>query len=387
MLTIIVAPDSFKGSLSARDAAMAMERGVRDAAPEAQVVSLPLSDGGEGLVEILTDVLHGQIEAADVHGPLPEQRVSARWGWVEHSRTAVIEMAQAAGLGLVPAERRDPKVTTTYGVGELIRLALDRGAASMIIGIGGSATNDGGAGMAEALGVAFLDKRGMRLPRGGAALSALTRCDRTRIDQRLARASIRVACDVRNPLLGQNGASAVYAVQKGASRDDVALLDEALTQFRKVVLDETGLDVQAFPGSGAAGGLGAGLMAFCGAELQSGITIVLDAVEFDVALERADLVITGEGKLDVQTHHGKVVAGVVERCQRKRVPVAAVVGMRETPNGEKSEPESLGAVFTLVAPGISMDEAIRNAPTLLRARTRELVEHFLTPHQSPIRRR
>jgi glycerate 2-kinase len=376
MRNILIAPDSFKGSLSALEAAETMALGVKDVLPEAHVVLMPLSDGGEGVVEVLTHALHGRIEITRVEGPLAQQQVGARWGLSADGETAIIEMAQAAGLGLVPPDRRDPKTTSTFGVGELLRAALDRGARRIIVGIGGSATNDGGSGMAVALGIRLLDELGNPVPRGGIGLQKLHAIDMSGCDARVRSAEIVVACDVRNPLVGPKGASAVYGPQKGAAPADVALLDAALSRFRDVVLTATGIDVQSIPGSGAAGGLGAGLVVFCGATLKSGIDIVLDTLHFDSALEEVDLVLTGEGKMDAQTRQGKVIAGVMRRCEQHQVSLAAVVGRVES--DLKAEDEfGFAGVETLVREGVSPDDAMRDASSLVRARTAELMSRLI----------
>jgi glycerate 2-kinase len=372
-LTILVAPDSFKGSASASEAAAAIGRGVHDVMPDVQVILHPVSDGGEGLVDVLVPALGGRFVITDVRGPLPGSVVHARWGLSSDRSMAVMEMAQAAGLGLVPEESRDPKVTTTFGVGELIRSALDCGARSLLLGIGGSATNDGGAGMAQALGVRLLDRAGDELAPGGARLQDLDAIDMSGIDPRLDSAHITVACDVRNPLTGPTGASAVYGPQKGATPADVALLDRALTRYRDKILAACGTDVQTIPGSGAAGGLGAALVAFCGARLRSGIDLVLETTGFDRLLAGADLVITGEGRMDEQTLYGKALAGVLHHAGNHGVPVAAVVGSLGAPREVLIGPKSFCAIETLVSETVTPADAIRNAPDHLRRATSSLV--------------
>jgi glycerate 2-kinase len=368
---VLIAPDSFKGSLSSAEAAEAMALGVGEVLPDARVLKIPLSDGGEGVVDVLTRALQGTIELSEVEGPLRDQRVQARWGRTSDGQTAIIEMAQAAGLALVPPGRRDPTVTSTFGVGQLIHYALVRGVQRIIVGIGGSATNDGGSGMAVALGIRLLDRDGRPIPRGGIGLQKLHVIDMTHREPRLDATEFVVACDVRNPLVGPSGASAIYGPQKGASPEDVIALDAALENFRRVIQESIGVDVQAIPGSGAAGGLGAGLVAFCGATLQPGIEIVLDALRFDTILESVDLVLTGEGKLDSQTRQGKVIAGLMKRCARRGTPLAAIVGRTE---GEEAElRHGFVGLEALVRPGVSPEEAMRNAPSLLRMRTVELL--------------
>jgi len=375
--TILIAPDSFKGSLSARDVAEAMERGVRDVAPDCVAIKHPISDGGEGLVDILTYALGGTVIATEVSGPLPGQRVTARWGLSGDESTAIVEMAEAAGLPLVPEEQRDPKITTTYGVGELIRAALDRGISSLIIGIGGSATNDGGAGMAEALGVRFFDDSGKPLARGGASLVRLQAIDVSAKDWRIDQVEAIVASDVQNPLCGELGASAVYGPQKGATVDDVRTLDAALCQYAEVIQSSLGIDVLSLPGAGAAGGLGAGLFAFCGAKIRRGIDVVLHVTKFEDDLRRADLVITGEGKIDEQVKFGKALAGVIERARRASVPVVAVVGSVEGKPESFVSDQFLDDLESLVDENTTTEKAIRQAGSLIAERTKHLLRRSL----------
>jgi glycerate 2-kinase len=355
-----------------------MGEGVKDALPAVRVVRMPLSDGGEGLLSVLLPSRHGEVCMTTVSGPLPGQRVEARWGYVERSRTAIVEMAEAAGLGLVPEGRQNPLTTTTFGVGELITHAIDRGARTLLIGIGGSATNDGGAGMAQALGVRLRDDAGNELPRGGGALLRLASIDTEGIDPRIKHATILVACDVRNPLTGPEGASVVFGPQKGASPGDVALLDAALTRYCALLEATVHIDVQHVAGSGAAGGLGAGLLAFCGASLRRGIDLVLDETGFDVALTTADLVLTGEGRIDEQTRYGKVLSGVLVRAQRRGVPVAAVVG---DINGTRSDFVGEGGLLDLailVDEHVTAQEAMAHAALHVRRKAAQLVARLIS---------
>jgi len=296
-MRIIVAPDSFKGSVSAVGTAGAIEKGIKQVFSEAEVIKLPIADGGEGTVEALVTATGGRVVYQNVVGPLGNM-VEASWGIMGDGETAVIEMAAASGLPLVPKDKKDPRIATTYGTGELIKAALDRGLRKIIIGIGGSATNDGGSGMAQALGARFLDVDGQELPYGGAALANLDRVELSGMDGRLKDTKIMVACDVDNPLCGPSGASAVYGPQKGASPEMVAQLDEALRHFAGKVEQATGRDVAEYPGAGAAGGLGAGLLFFTNAALRPGVEIVLEAIGFEEMVKSAQLVITGEGRTD-----------------------------------------------------------------------------------------
>jgi glycerate kinase len=374
--TLLIAPNAFKGSLRAMECARAMEAGVRESAPGIHVILHPISDGGDGLVEVLADALGAALIETEVSGPLPHQRVKATWALSREKGTAIIEMASAAGLMLVPEARRDPRITTTAGVGELICEALDQGASSMIIGIGGSATNDGGAGMAQALGARFLNDKGEDLPRGGMYLADLARVDLSSLDRRLERVSFTVACDVQNPLAGEQGASRVFAPQKGATPEDVELLDAALLHYGRMISTSCGSNVLDVPGSGAAGGLGAGLLAFCHADLKKGIDIVLDATQFDEHLTAADLVITGEGKIDAQTGFGKAPAGVLRRAHAAGKPVAALAGIVEGERADFVGPGGFLDVIALVDERTTREEAMTNAVALVGRRTGDLIRRL-----------
>jgi glycerate 2-kinase len=377
-LRIIVAPDSFKGSLDAGAVAEAIYAGIRDVRPDASVILSPVADGGEGLLDVLIPVLGGTLHTARVAGPLPGQIVEAAWGYVEQERLAVIEMARAAGLMLVSPDRRDPLTTTSYGFGELIRTALDAGALKVLVGIGGTATNDGGAGMAQALGVRLLDDNGIPVGRGGAALSRLKRIDLSDVDPNLGRASFVVASDVTSPLTGPQGASYVYGPQKGATPAMVEELDRCMENFRQVLRSTTGIDVQDVPGSGAAGGAGAALAIFCKAEMHLGIDVVLDAIHFDDHLQGADLVITGEGRLDDQTSSGKAMAGVLRRAQARAVRVAAVVGSVEGDPARFMGADRFCEVRALVEGTMTVEAAIRDAARLIRMRAAQLMRDLHT---------
>lgn len=370
---ILVAPDSFKGTLTAAGAAMAMGRGVRRALPRASVRLFPVSDGGEGFVDALISAMGGMPQWTMVQGPLPSRRVRARWVLAAKGTTALIEMAAAAGLGLVPPEERNPAVTTTFGVGEMIRSALDQGVEAILLGIGGSATNDGGAGMASALGVKFLDASGALLGQGGGPLTSLAHIDATGLDVRLGRTAVTVACDVTNVLTGPQGASFVYGPQKGADRAAVELLDQALARYAEVLRNDLGIDVAEVPGSGAAGGLGAGLIAFCGASLVPGIDVVLDAAGFDGALASCDLVLTGEGRLDSQTRSGKALAGILRRAHAAHVPVAAVAGSVEGDAAEYIGERGFVAVATLTNGPRDAARAMNDAASSLEEKTRTML--------------
>jgi glycerate kinase len=329
-MRVVVAPDKFEGSLTAEQAAQAIEAGLLRARPDAEVVRLPVGDGGAGTLAAL---LAAGFEPVPVRatGPTGEPvdaAIALRGG------RAFVEMAEASGLRRLPGGRRAPQDATTYGTGELIRAALDLGARELVLGIGGSATTDGGAGMASALGARFLDEAGHPLPPGGAALLRLARIDASGLDPRIEGARVTVAADVDNPLVGPQGAAAVYGPQKGASPEDVLLLDSALRRYARVLQSDLGVDLAEAPGAGAAGGLGAGAMAFLGASLQSGIDLVLELVGFDDAVAGADLVVTGEGKIDFQSLRGKAPFGVARAAAAHGVPVVALGGVVEVSERE-----------------------------------------------------
>ncbi len=368
---IIIAPDKFKGSMTAVEAAKSMARGIKAVYPRAELTLLPLSDGGEGLVESLVEAVNGSIETTLVTGPLGAE-VEARWGIIRNGETAVIEMSSASGLSLISENLRNPAITTTYGTGELIKAALDRKCSELIIGIGGSATNDGGAGMARALGVKFIDKSGQLLKEGGAELNRLDRIDVSGIDSRLQGKDIKVACDVNNPLTGPQGASHVYGSQKGATPEMAEQLDRALNNFASVVKRDLGLNIDSVPGAGAAGGLGAGLIAFLGAKLHSGIDLVLDTLEIDKILPGCALLITGEGQLDSQSVYGKAPIGAARRARQYNVAVLALAGALEGSLSAFRE-EGITASFAIADGPLSLKESIDRGPQLLEIKTAEIM--------------
>src|SRR5438309_3162402 len=366
---VIVAPQSFKGSADAVAVASAIARGVRRAWPDAIVEEMPLADGGEGTVRALVRATKGLLRIARVHDPLGRE-IDAEWGVLGDGVTAVVEMAAASGLPLLDVKERDPRIASTRGTGELILAAAMSGAHRIVIGIGGSATNDGGAGMARSFGYRFLDRDGNDLPEGGAALARLARID-GQTDPRLIRPAVEVACDVRNPLLGPEGASAIYGPQKGATPEIVRELDAALARFADVVEAFVGRPIRDVAGAGAAGGLGAGLLAFLDARLVSGAELVLRTVRFDERLVGADLVVTGEGRIDRQSGYGKLTGAVAAAARRAGVPVTAVAGSL----GEGHERLGLEAI-AVASEGVPIAEAMREplplieiaAERLLRAR-------------------
>ena len=327
-MRIVVAPNSFKGSLSATQAASAIARGVREIVPDADIVEIPVADGGDGTVEALVGAHHGTYGWVNVEGPLADP-VHAAYGVIDGGRTAVVELASASGFELITAARRDPRKTSTYGFGQLLDAARKAGVTKVIAGIGGSATNDGGGGMAQALGYRLLDSAGHDLARGGAALARLERIDASGVDSGWHPIRVLVACDVTNPLTGPLGASRVYGPQKGADEETVELLDKALARLAGVIERDLGVQVRDLPGAGAAGGTGAGLVAFLGAELVRGAPLIVEAAGLDRALAQgADLVITGEGRIDGQTAFGKAPGEVAKRAKSAGIPVLFLAGSR-----------------------------------------------------------
>jgi len=361
-MKVLIAPDSFKGSLTALQVAQAIDAGIKRVVPDATTVLKPMADGGEGTVQALVDATGGTIIETEVKDPLGE-RVTARWGILSDKTTAVIEMAAASGLPLVPPEKRNPLVTTTYGTGELIRAALDSGCRKLIIGIGGSATNDGGAGMAQALGVRFLDNKGSDLPFGGAALAKLEHIDVTNLDPRLAGFDVLIASDVNNPLCGSKGASAVYGPQKGATPEKVAQLDAALSHYADVVKKDLNVDVRDVPGAGAAGGLGMGLMVFLKARMSPGIEVVVQATGLGEEMKDADLVLTAEGRIDFQSAMGKVLQGVAQKAKEFGTPVIALAG-EVADDCQAVYQQGIDACFSIAPGPITLEQSLAEAENL-----------------------
>ena len=369
-MKVVIAPDSFKESLSALEVAGAIRDGFREIFPDATYVLLPVADGGEGTVQAMVEATGGTLVRLAVTGPLGRP-VEAFYGLTGDGRTAVIEMAAAAGLMLVPPSQRNPLITTTYGVGELIRAALDRGARHIIAGIGGSATNDGGAGMVQALGGRLTDGAGRELGFGGGQLDKLAGIDISGLDARLKECRIEVACDVDNPLTGPKGASAVFGPQKGATPDLVRLLDANLAHYAGQIRIHLGLDVADKPGAGAAGGLGAAMSAFLGATLKPGVAIVTEAVGLEAQLADADLVITCEGRIDAQTVHGKTPIGVAAVAKRHGKPVIALAGSLGA-GVEAVHQRGIEAVASVLSRPCRLEEALAEGGANLRVAARNL---------------
>jgi glycerate kinase len=365
-LRILVAPQEFKGTLTARQAAEAMARGLQRALPAAEIEMLPLADGGPGTVDALVEATRGRYLTKEVRDPLGRP-VRARWGALGDKRTAVIEMAAASGLTLLSEDERDAMRASTFGTGQLIAAALDARYRQLIVGLGGSATNDGGAGAAQALGARLLDGEGEELEPGGAALARLARIDVKRLDGRLAEAEVVVATDVANPLCGRNGASLLYGAQKGATREQARALDAALAHYAEVVKRDLGIDIPNVAGFGAAGGLAAGLVAFCGATVRPGFDVVAEVVGFAERMRAADLIVTGEGRLDRQTAFGKTPAGVARAARAASKPVVAVVG-----SVREHETASLFDAVCAVTPDLASEADALARPEDLIARAAEL---------------
>ena len=362
-MKIVVAPDSFKGSVTALQAANAIEQGLRRVFPDAVIEKVPMADGGEGTVQSLVDATGGHIQTQRVLGPLGNE-VDAEFGLLADRETAVIEMASASGLTLVPPNKRNPLLTTTYGTGQLIRAALEAGCRHLIIGIGGSATNDGGAGMAEALGVKFLRTDGNPIDQGGGGLGELVSIDITGLHPAIVETETVVACDVNNPLIGPEGASHVYGPQKGATPEMVKTLDFHLVHFDKVLTRTFGQSFNDIPGAGAAGGLGAGLMAFLNAELKLGVDIMIDTVRLEERMKGASLVFTGEGQLDFQTAFGKTPIGVAKVAKANNIPVIAIAGgIGEGANAVYDV--GIDAMLGIVQAPMSLEDAVEDALQLI----------------------
>jgi glycerate kinase len=380
-MRILIAPDKFKGSLNARDVAQNIAKGLRDALPNARIEIAPMADGGEGTAEVICNALGGSWLKCKAHDPLGRE-IEARYAWIGKRQLAVMEMSEAAGMRRLSKGERDPLRANTFGVGEMILDAAHRDASEMIIGLGGSATNDGGFGMARALGFRF-DYEHPSSPSYGAPseqeqeegqkqkVSELLQLTKVIKPNDFALPKIVAAVDVRNPLLSENGATCVFGPQKGASKDEIDVLERALTKLADVVATEFGFDHRHEPGAGAAGGLGFGLMSFCGAQIRPGFSVVAEAVDLESKMKDVDLVITGEGSLDRQTLQGKTPAGVARLARKLGKPVFAVAGRTD---GNRQVRELFDGVYVLAQPGMSEEENMKRAPELLREKTQELAK-------------
>lgn len=373
--TFVLAPDSFKESMTAQQACQAMQRGLQRVFPEATYIHVPMADGGEGTVDALVAAAQGVRLSCTVSGPLIEQKVETYFGLIDHGQTAVIEMAKANGIHLLEPSLRNPLLTTTFGTGEMIKLALDQGVSKIIIGLGGSVTNDAGMGMAQVLGTRFLDAQGQPVAQGGGQLHQISQIDLSNLDSRLQQVEIVIASDVNNPLCGENGASQVFGPQKGASPEMVQQLDHNLMHFANVVKTQLHLDYAEVAGAGAAGGLGFGLMAFAGAKIRSGVEIIIEETRLAEKIEQADYVLTGEGGIDFQTKFGKTPYGVAQVAKRLNKPVIACAGAI----GDRIEElytEGFTTIFGIVDGACDLQTALSHGEQNL-ARTCENIARLL----------
>ena len=361
-MKIVIAPDSFKGSNSSIAVAGRIEKGILRVFPDAEIVKIPIADGGEGTVEALVTGAGGTPYTVEVKGPMGENQ-KAEYAILSNG-TAALEMAASSGLPLVPQDERNPLAATTYGVGQMLLAAIEKGAKDIVIGLGGSATNDGGIGMAQALGVSFLDTDGNELGFGGGPIANLAKIDISGLDKRINGVNITIASDVNNPLCGPKGASAIFGPQKGADPAMVEQLDRNLAHYSEIVRQQLGIDHLNTPGAGAAGGLGFGLLVFCGARLNSGIETMLDAVRFEEKLENCDIVVTGEGKIDGQSAFGKVPVGVAGRAKKLGIPVLAIVG--DIGDGAEAVYDfGIDSIMSTVNRAMPLSEAIARGGELL----------------------
>ncbi|MCI1945376.1 glycerate kinase family protein [Clostridium luticellarii] len=373
-MKILLAPDSFKGSLSSKDVCTALKEGILRAAPDAEIIEVPVADGGEGTVDAIVTSTESQKYTEYVTGPLGD-KVKAHYGILKGG-TAIIEMASASGLYLIPEDRRNPLITTSFGTGELIESALDRGCRKFIIGIGGSATNDGGAGMLQALGVKFMDNQNRELDYGGGNLDKLAGIDLDKLDKRIYDSQFIVASDVNNPLCGENGASAVYGPQKNATPEMVKLLDRNLQHYALVVKHIFNKDLSEVPGAGAAGGLGFALIAFLNAELKNGIDIVMDITSMENKIENSDLVITGEGNTDFQTSFGKAPSGVAKLAKKYNKPVIILSGGLGK-NYKDLYHIGVTSLFSIADRPMTLENAMENTFGLIEDRMEDIMRIIL----------
>lgn len=356
-MKIVISVDSLKGSLTSIEAANAIKKGILSVDNKSDVVIMPLADGGEGTVEALVQGMNGEEKVISVTGPINE-KVNATYGILKETNTAIIEMAQASGLPLVPAELRNPLNTTTYGVGEIIKEAIEKGCRNFIVGIGGSATNDCGVGMLQALGFEFYDENDNLVGLGGKVLNQIKRIKTDNKLKELDECNFKIACDVNNPLYGENGAAYIYGPQKGATKEIVKELDKGLKNFAEVVKKDLGKDIAHIEGAGAAGGLGFGFLGFLNSKLESGIKIILDEIKLEEVVKDADIVITGEGRLDNQTAMGKAPIGVAKLAKKHGAKVIAIAGCT-TPDAVKCNEEGIDAYFSIVNKAMTIDEAMK----------------------------
>ncbi len=381
-MKIVLAPNTFKGSLTTSEAATAMAEGVLRVVPDAEIVKVPVADGGDGLVQVALEALDGESRAVEVTGPCGDP-VDAAFCYVPAMGLATLEMALASGLTLLDADQRTPLVTTTLGTGELIAAALELGVTRIGVGLGGSATNDGGIGMASALGARFLDQNGETVEPVGGSLGSIRHIDLSGLDPRIQNVAIDAVCDVDNPLCGPTGAAPVYGPQKGAGPEEVEMLDAGLANLADVIERDLGLDIRDLPGAGAAGGLGAGLKAFLGAELRRGVDLVLDLVGLDAKLTGADLAITGEGQIDFQTVFGKAPAGVGAAAKTRHVPCIAMAGSIGEDLGNLHE-YGIDAIFALANRPMTLEESMKKTHDLLANVTENAMRFFVAARRGQL---
>jgi len=372
-MNVIIAMDSFKGCASSLELSSAITQGIRTVYQDATIKAYEIADGGEGTLQAMVHNTEGELITCKVHDPLMHL-IEAQYGILGDGVTAVIEMAQASGLPLVPVDKRNPLYTTTFGVGELIAHALERGCREFIVGIGGSATNDGGVGMLQALGYRFLDKEGNNIAYGGGALGDIVRIETEHAHPALKKSTFTIACDVDNPMYGERGAAFIYGPQKGATPEAVLKLDANIKHFASCINEQLGRDIAYIPGSGAAGALGGGFLGFLTASLRSGIDIVLDSIQFDTALKNADIVITGEGKVDAQSLMGKVISGIAKRCTQANVPLIVLAGEIDA-SALRSHEHGVSALFSIMHGPMSLEDAM-HTKTALRLATQKTEELF-----------
>ncbi|MDC1065742.1 glycerate kinase [Candidatus Pseudothioglobus singularis] len=373
-MKIVIAPDSFKETLSAFEVASTIESSFQNVFPEAEIIKIPIADGGEGTVEAMVRATDGSFEFSEVEGPMGNI-TSAKWGMLGNSKTAVIEIAEACGLHLVQANKRNPMTASSFGVGQLVVAALDKGAKKIIIGLGGSATNDGGYGFLRAIGVQFLDSEGNELNGHFETLSLLSDINFNHIDTRIKNTSIEIACDVDNPLLGERGASKVFAAQKGASNKMIEELESIMTNYYEIISSQLGSQLNDRPGFGAAGGLGFGISAFINSELKSGINIVLEALNFNQYLLDADLVITGEGRIDSQSERGKAPIGVIKYANQLNCKVIVIAGSVDDPK-TFNQKFNVTNSYGIVNAKFSIEKAFEDPYGCLKSVSQKAAEDF-----------
>ncbi|MDB4139441.1 glycerate kinase [Candidatus Thioglobus sp.] len=373
-MKILIAPDSFKETLSASDAANAIEEGFLGIFPDANILKLPIADGGEGTVDVLVTATQGKYFSTKVSGPLGEY-INAKWGMLGNSKIAVIEIAEACGLHLVPLKKRNPMNTSSFGVGELILAAIDEGAEHIIIGLGGSATNDGGMGFLEAIGIQFLDSFGKELTGGVESLNTLSDINITSIDSRLKGVSFEIACDVDNPLIGQQGASVIFGSQKGADEKMINQLDNLLSHYSRIASSKLNNNLSMQPGAGSAGGIGYGFLAFLKADQKSGVQIILEKLNFEQHLSTSDLVITGEGRFDSQSLRGKAPMGVIDYARKYKCSIFVIVGSAEDDEILENKYD-IDKVFSIISNDLSFEQSIANPNDSLIATARKAAQHY-----------